>query len=254
MKKINVNGISLAYDRRGKGTPLVLIHGFPFDHTTWDGAAALLENAFDIIMPDLRGFGQSTAAGETYTIDDMAADIAGLLDQLGLEKAGIAGHSMGGYVALAFARLYPTHVRGLGLVSSQAPADTPDRRQGRYDMASRVAEGGVGVAADALAPKLTADLQIQEMVRQVIMRQPPAGIIGALKAMAGREDSASLLPLLKYAVVIVHGDADALIPVERGREMKAAIPHAQFVELPGVGHMPMLEDVQRTIEALKLLR
>jgi pimeloyl-ACP methyl ester carboxylesterase len=254
MEKINVNGISLAYDRRGKGTPLVLIHGFPFDHTTWDGTVALLEDAFDVILPDLRGFGQSTVVNETYTIDDMASDVAGLLEQLGIEKAAVVGHSMGGYVALAFTRSYPTHVRGLGLVSSQALADTPERKQGRYDMADKVSGNGVGVATDALAPKLSADPHVQEMVREVIMRQSQAGVSGALKAMAEREDSTSLLPLLKFAVVIVHGDADALIPVERGREMKEVITHAGFVELKGVGHMPMLEDVQRTAEALRLLK
>jgi pimeloyl-ACP methyl ester carboxylesterase len=254
MEIININGISFSYDRRGKGTPLVLIHGFPLDRTTWDQTAVMLEDTFDLILPDLRGFGQSTTVNKTYTIDDMASDIAGLLEQLGIEKAAVVGHSMGGYVALAFTRLYPTHVRGLGLVSSQALADPPERKQGRYDMAAKVSDNGVKVAADALAPKLSADPRVQEFVRGVIMRQPRAGVIGALKAMAEREDSTSLLSLLKFAVVLVHGDADALIPVDRSREMKEAIPHAEFFELKGIGHMPMMEDAKRMAEALKLLK
>ena len=171
MEKININGISLTYDRRGKGTPLVLIHGFPLDHTTWDETAVMLEDTSDLILPDLRGFGGSTTVNKTYTIDDMASDIAGLLEKLGIEKAAVVGHSMGGYVALAFTRLYPTHVRGLGLVSSQALADAPERKQGRYDMAGKVGENGIGVVADAMAPKLSADARVQEFVRGVIMRQ-----------------------------------------------------------------------------------
>jgi len=254
MEKININGLSLAYDRRGKGTPLVLIHGFPLDHTTWNETAVLLEDTFDLIMPDLRGFGQSTTISEAYAIDDMATDIAGLLDHLGIEKAGIVGHSMGGYVALAFARLHPTHVRGLGLVSSQVLADSPERKQGRYDMAAKVGGNGVGVVADAMAPKLSADARVQEFVRDLIMRQSPAGVMGALKAMAEREDSTSLLALLKFAIVILHGNADELIPVDRSREMKAAIVHAEFVELKGIGHMPMMEDTKRTAETLRLLK
>src|SRR5690606_26707198 len=110
MNKLNVNGIELAYARRGKGSPLVLLHGYPLDHHIWDAVTPLLENEFDLILPDLRGFGQSTTVETPYTLDDFAADIAGLLDQLGIPKAALAGHSMGGYVALAFVNRYPERV------------------------------------------------------------------------------------------------------------------------------------------------
>src|SRR3990170_4714619 len=125
MEKIKVNDVELAYTRRGKGTPLVLLHGYPLDHHLWEEVAPLLEDTFDLILPDLRGFGESTTVGSPYTMDDYASDVAGLLNQLGIQKAAIAGHSMGGYVALAFARLYPERISGLGLVSSQVPADPP---------------------------------------------------------------------------------------------------------------------------------
>src|SRR3989304_1656344 len=128
MEKIKVNDVELAYTRRGKGTPLVLLHGYPLDHHLWEEDAPLLEDTFDLILPDLRGFGESTTVGSPYTMDDYASDVAGLLDQLGIQKAAIAGHSMGGYVALAFARLYPERISGLGLVSSQVLADPPDRK------------------------------------------------------------------------------------------------------------------------------
>ncbi|MBI5838742.1 MAG: alpha/beta hydrolase [Chloroflexi bacterium] len=254
MQTINLNGISLAYTRRGKGTPLVLVHGYPLDHTIWNEVTPLLENTFDLILPDMRGFGESTTIDEPYSMDDMAGDIAGLLDHLGIEKAAMAGHSMGGYIALAFARLYPTRVRGLGLVSSQALADTLERKQGRYDTAAQVAGKGVGIVAEAMAPKLSSDTRVESFARQLIEKQSSAGVIGALKAMAERGDSTSLLSLLKYAVVILHGSSDVLIPVERGREIKEAIPHAEYFELAGVGHMPMMEAAGKTAEALKYLK
>src|SRR5215208_3562542 len=119
MEKVSVNRIQLAYDRRGTGNPLVLLHGFPLDHHLWDEVVPLLEDMFDIILPDLRGFGESTTADSPYGMDDYASDIAGLLDELSIHKVAVAGHSMGGYVALAFARLYPERISGLGLVSSQ---------------------------------------------------------------------------------------------------------------------------------------
>ena len=254
MEEIKINGISLAYDRCGQGTPIILIHGYPLDHVVWGEIAALLNGTFDVITPDLRGFGQSTIVDSPYTIDDMAADLAGVLDHLGVEKTLIAGHSMGGYVALSFARSYSNRVLGLGMVSSQAIADSPERKRGRYDTATQVAEKGVGIVADAMTAKLSADAGIQAFLRPLIERQSPGGIIGALRAMAERPDSTFVLRSFKFPMVIVHGDADQLIPVERARDMKAVYPRAHLVELSNVGHMPMMEAAEKTAEALLLMR
>ncbi|HEY3473090.1 MAG TPA: alpha/beta hydrolase, partial [Anaerolineales bacterium] len=166
MEKINVNGIQLAYERRGKGTPLVLLHGFPLDHQVWDEIVPLLEGTFDLIIPDLRGFGESTTVDSFYTLEDYASDIAGLLDHLGIQKAAIAGHSMGGYIALAFVRLFPERVRGLGLVASQVVADTEERKQGRYNSAAEVAEHGIGSVVEMMTPKFTPDERLQLYARQ----------------------------------------------------------------------------------------
>src|SRR5919109_14701 len=253
METVTVNGIQLAYDRRGKGTPLVLLHGFPLDHHLWDEVVPLLDDTFDMVIPDLRGFGESTTVESAYTMDDYAADIAGLLDQLAIQKAAIVGHSMGGYVGLAFARLYPERVSGLGLVSSQVLADAPERKEGRYKSAADVSENGIGSVVDTMTPKFTADESLQSYARASMERQPPAAYIGALKAMAERSDSTPLLSSFKFPVVIIHGDADALISVDRAREVKAALPQAHLVEIGGAGHMPMMEAKERTAEALKPL-
>jgi 3-oxoadipate enol-lactonase len=253
MEKIKVNEIELAYARRGQGTPLVLLHGYPLDYHLWDDVAPLLEDTFDLILPDLRGFGKSTTVDSPYTMDDYASDIAGLLDQLGIQKAAIVGHSMGGYVALAFARLYPERVSGLGLVSSQVLADPPDRKEGRYKSAADVSDNGIGGVVETMAPKFTSDERLQGLAREAMERQQPAAFIGALKAMAERIDSTPLLSSFKFPVVIIHGEADALIPIDRAREVKKAIPHAHLVELNGAGHMPMMEAKEETARALKHL-
>ena len=253
MEKIKINEIELAYTRRGKGTPLVLLHGYPLDHHLWDDVAPLLEDTFDLILPDLRGFGESTTVDSPYSMDDYASDIAGLLDQLGIQKAAIVGHSMGGYVALAFARLYRERVSGLGLVSTQVLADPPDRKEARYKSAADVSGNGIGGVVEAMAPKFTSDERLQASARAAMERQQPAAFIGALKAMAERKDSTSLLPAFKFPVVIIHGEADALIPIDRAREVKNAVPHAHLVELNGAGHMPMMEAKEETAGALKHL-
>lgn len=253
MDKLNVNGIQMAYERYGKGTPLVLLHGYPLDHTIWNEVVPLLEEDFDLILPDLRGFGQTDLVEEQYTVTDMAADVAGLLDQLGIEKTHIAGHSMGGYISLAFVRNFVQRVLGLGLIASQALGDTPERRDGRYATADEIMRTGVGSVVESMTPKLTPDEQVQAVVRDVIAAQQPIGLANALKAMAERLDSTLLLSSFTFPVVLVHGTADELIPVDRAREIKATIKPAYLVELSGVGHMPMLEDPQETADTLKKL-
>lgn len=253
MEKIDVNDIQLAYERRGRGTPLVLLHGFPLDHQLWEEVVPLLENTFDLIIPDLRGFGESTMGERPENLDTYASDIAGLLDYLGIQQAAIAGHSMGGYIALAFVRLYPERVRGLGLVASQVVGDTPERREGRYKSAADVAENGIRSVVDTMTTKFTPDERLQAYARQSMERQQPAAYIGALRSMAERRDSTPLLSTFNFPVVIVHGDADALVPIERAREVKEALPQARLVEISGAGHMPMMEDKEKTAEALKHL-
>jgi len=253
MKKININGIELAYERQGKGSPLVLLHGYPLDHHLWDEVVPLLKDTFDLIIPDLRGFGESTTVATPYTMDDLASDIVGLLNQIDIHKAAIAGHSMGGYVALAFARLYPERVSGLALVSSQVLADPPDRKEGRYKSAAEVAEKGIGAVVETMTSKFTSNPQWQAFARKNMEAQQPAAYIGTLKAMAERVDATPLLSTIKYPVVVVHGDADILIPIDRAREVKAALPDAHLVEIKNAGHMPMCEAPNETAQALMLL-
>lgn len=251
MQKVKINGFDLAFERRGHGLPLVLIHGYPLDHTIWEKVAPLLEKDFDLILPDMRGFGQSSEVESTYTVADLASDVAGLLDHLKVGRAFVAGHSMGGYVALAFARAYPQRLAGLGLISSQVLSDSADGKAGRYKTAAAVAENGASLVAEAMSPKLSADVRVQLFARELIGRQKTAGVIGALKAMAERPDSTDLLKILKVPMLIVHGGADALIPLERGREMMKIASGAHYVELSGLGHMAMMENPQAVADALK---
>jgi len=243
----------MAYERRGNGQPLVLLHGYPFDHTIWKEVLPLLEDNFDLILPDLRGFGQSEVVEPQYTIADMAADIAALLDQIGIENTYLAGHSMGGYVSLAFVRNYRNRVLGLGLVASQALGDSPERKEGRYAAAAEVMQTGVQPVAESMPPKLTSDKGIQDYVRGLIEEQNAVALANTLKAMGERFDSTLILPTFNFPVVLVHGTADELIPIERAREIKAALKPAYLVELSGVGHMPMLENPQETADTLKKL-
>lgn len=245
--------LSLSYSRFGQGAPLILAHGFPLDRAFWNPILPYLRDHFDCIVPDLRGFGDSPAAEAGYSLDDMAADLGALLAGLGLPGVFLAGHSMGGYLALAFARRFGHQLLGLGLLGTQAAPDAPERRQTRYETIEQVRRDGVNPVL-GMADKLTADPRHAPALRQIIQRQQPVGVMGALQAMAERPDSLSVLAALTVPVVIVHGLEDTLVPIERAREMKAALPSALLTELPGVGHSPPYEAPGQTAAALKQLR
>ena len=253
MEMTRVNGIRLAYDRLGVGAPLLLLHGFPLDHSTWSPLATCLGANFDLIMPDLPGFGQSGLPESEYSFEEVASDLAELLDQLNIQKTYIAGHSMGGYVALAFAHIYPTRVIGLALIGSQALPDTPERKASRYHTAGQVALIGCEAVVE-MAKNLSASPQFVPFFREVILRQQPAGLIYALKAMAARPNAIKFFKFFKFPVALVHGLADGLIPPERAREIKSLLPQAILTELPGVGHAPMLEAPEQTALALLMMK
>jgi 3-oxoadipate enol-lactonase len=254
MLKVEVDKKTIAYARHGKGMPLVLLHGYPLDHSIWEPLVPFLENDFDLILPDLPGFGDSQVMGGNPSMAGYARVIASLMDMLGVPKAALVGHSMGGYVALAFAQDFPERLFGLGLVSSQVLADPPERKTARYAEARQVTEHGVMDVAYGMSVKLTAALNLQTELKDLILQQQPDGLAAASRAMADRMDSSDLVMGFTLPLVLVHGLSDGLIPVERAQSIKAAVAHATLVEIPNCGHMPMLEAPGVTAEALKALK
>ena len=161
---------------------------------------------------------------------------------------------MGGYISLAFTRNWPERVIGLGLVASQARADTSERKWSRYSAAEEIMATGVEAVARDMAPRLSPVEEVRAFVRDLILRQVPVGMAGALRAMAERQDATAYLRGTGFPLVLVHGKADDLIPVDMAREILAVRPEAQLVELPGVGHMPMMEAPQAVAAALRSLQ
>jgi 3-oxoadipate enol-lactonase len=254
MNKLQLKDFDLAFERRGQGTPLVLLHGYPLDHSIWEPLVPMLEKDFDLILPDLPGFGESGQTTGSFGMADYAAVIAALLDSLGVWQTAIAGHSMGGYIALSFVRLYPQRTLGLGLVASQVLADPPEKKAARYQEAEDILVHGVQSTAEGMSAKLTTDPALQAKIKALILQQKPQGLAVALRAMADRPDSTGLLPGAVFPIVLIHGIADVLVPIDRARSLKMTLPSAHLTEIPKAGHMPMLEAQEATAEALKKLR
>jgi pimeloyl-ACP methyl ester carboxylesterase len=186
-------------------------------------------------------------------METIARDLFSLLDSLRFPKAVILGHSMGGYVTLAAAKIAPERLLGLGLVASQAAADTEEARLGRFKMIEKVrTEGNTAVAA-AMIPRLfaaNADPKIVDAARQMILNTPRAGIIGTLQAMAARENTEAALATMKVPVFLLAGEHDQIIPPARSQALAAAVPGAKLAVIENVGHMPMLEDPSGTTAAI----
>jgi 3-oxoadipate enol-lactonase len=246
-----VNGIRLHYVQMGQGIPLLMVHGYPLDHTLWLAQIDGLSDIAQVIAPDLRGFGQSDALVGIGTMEVHADDLAAFLDALKIERAVVCGLSMGGYIALAFWKKYASRVRGLILVDTRAGADAPAARQGRLDMVEQVKQHGSQPAADAMLPRMLAETTRQsrpdlvEFAHAMMLRQSPAGIIGALLGMVERPDSTPMLPTISVPTLAIFGDQDVITPAEtEGRSLAAAIPGAKLVVVPNAGHLSNLEQPQ----------
>ncbi len=250
---IEANQIRMYYDRYGSGQAAVFLHGYPFDHTIWDAMLSYLSPKVQAILLDLRGFGKTEAPDGTYTMLQHAEDVFGLLDSMGIEKAVLVGHSLGGYIAFAFAQQYPDRLSGLGLVATQAVADSPEQRQGRYTTADKVLAQGAIVAADMMPPIVTADSELRGRLRELILQARPQGIAGTLWGMAERADFSPFLHEIRVPVEIVAGENDRGIPLERSREMERLLPNAHLTVVPGAGHMVMIEAPRATAEAINRL-
>src|SRR5579863_629325 len=148
--------VKLHFSEAGHGTPVLLLHGFPLSSEIWAQQREPLATQYRVITPDLRGHGRSPAPAEGYEMESLAGDLLALLDSLGIDRAVILGHSMGGYVTLAAWRLAPARFLGLGLIGSHASEDTAEGRQGRIQMAEKVASQGSQIAADAMLHRLFA--------------------------------------------------------------------------------------------------
>jgi pimeloyl-ACP methyl ester carboxylesterase len=230
-----------------KGTPLVLLHGYPFDQTMWEKVVAKFEADRRFLAPDLRGFGVEIGGAEP-SLELMADDVARQLPG----EAVVAGFSMGGYVALALAERHPKLVAALALINSQAASDTDEARQGRRAMIEKVRKEGTRAATDAAIPKLFANPR-EELTRYALNGAKRAGVAGitwALEAMARRPDRTQILIQLGKPILILHSAEDKFIPATRARELATSLKAKHF-EIEGAGHCTPLEAPDKVAAAIK---
>lgn len=245
--KATINGIEISYRDQGSGVPAIFIHAFPLNQSMWDDQFSRLREHCRVITLDLRGFGRSESPQGPSSMDEMAADVRGLMTFLGVDRAVLVGLSMGGYVALAFYRNYPNAVSAMVLADTRASADTSEARERRLKSAEKAEAEGSSVIASDMIPLLLGETtletrpEIVARVRSMIEANPPFVIASAQRAMAARRDSTELLASIDFPVQIVFGSEDKLTNLEEAEGLRSSIKGSRFRVIEWAGHLSNLE-------------
>jgi pimeloyl-ACP methyl ester carboxylesterase len=246
--RITVSGRPVRYLEAGSGWPVVLIHAFPLNADMWRPQLERVPDGWRFIAPDMRGFGPDAAGNPgAISLDDMAGDVATLLDQLVIDTAVIGGLSMGGYITFALFKRAPERFTGMILADTRAQADTPEGLEGRRKtIAVARAEGPAGVAS-SLLPKLLGKTssarrpEVTTTVRAMMERSTTEGIVAAVEAMMDRPDRTSELPGISCPTLVIVGEEDVVTPVADAVAMQNQIARSRLVILPEAGHLSNLE-------------
>lgn len=241
-----INGIEMGYDDVGAGLPIVFIHAFPLNRTMWAPQVSALVERCRCIAVDLRGFGE-TALAEPVSLDQYADDVVAVMDKLGVERAIVAGCSMGGYTAFALWRRHAERVRALVLADTKATADTDEARAKRVALIETARTQGSTAVANlqiaSLIGKTAREKQpdTYDAVHRMIAQTKPEAIVAALEAMMHRPDSTPTLATITVPTLVIVGDEDVPTPVKDARAMHQGIPGSRLEIVAGAGHLANLE-------------
>lgn len=257
IRHVTANGVRLAVLDRGQGPAVVLLHGFPLDHSMWRHQIERLCGQYRVIAPDLRGFGTSEAIAGKATMEDLADDTSALLDALEVRQPVVlCGLSMGGYIAWEMVRKYGWRLAALVLCDTRCQPDTPAAASTRLETAQRVLADGAGSLTESMLERLLAphtrehQPELVQELRQIMLHTSPEGAAAALRGMAERRDATPLLPTIAVPTLVLGGEYDAISPPVEMQAMAEAIPGARWVQIPNAGHMAPCENPDAVNHAL----
>ena len=232
----------IAYEALGEGPPVVVLHPFPANHELWLPAAQALTARYRLILPDLRGHGDSAVGEGPATMKKHAADIARIMDHAEVGRAPLVGVSIGGYIIFEFWRSYRGRVAALALCNTKAQADSPEARTGRLQVAADVMERGTEPFFEGMIPKLIGrttretrpDLALGAL--RMMSKMSAKGVALVQRGMAERPDSVATLKEINVPTLIVTGDEDVLTGVAEAELMRQNIAGSRLAVIPRAGH------------------
>jgi 3-oxoadipate enol-lactonase len=257
MQKIVSDDAEIFYDVAGAGPPVILLHPFPANHEFWLPVTEYLSSRYQLIMPDLRGHGESALGNGPATMQKHASDVARVMTDAGLDRAPLIGVSIGGYTLFEFWRRFRDRVSALVLCNTKAGADTAEARASRLEAANDVLQRGTEPFFESMLPKLLGETTRHSRPDRVegalrMMRKMTAeDVAGVQRGMAERPDSVPTLKTVNAPVLIITGDEDILTGVPEAELMKQNIAGSQMKVIAKAGHYSPWEQPE---EAGKLLR
>lgn len=247
---VRLGSRNVAYLEGGRpdGRPVVLLHAFPLAAAMWRPQLAAPPAGWRFVAPDLAGLGATDdRPADHVALDDYAEDVAALLDRLGIDRAVVAGVSLGGYVALALARRFAGRVSGLVLIDTKAPADTPEARAGRQRLLDTLSEHGTAGVADEMLPKLLGETTrrarpgVVQEARSLILTNDPEGVRRAVLRLRDRPDATPGLAAVSVPTLVVVGEEDVVTPRAEAERLAGGIAGARLEVIPAAGHLSSLE-------------
>ena len=257
MQKIVSDGTDIFYDVAGAGPPVVLLHPFPTNHEFWLPAIKYLASRYRLILPDLRGHGESGLGDGPATMQKHAADVARVMTDAGIDRAPLIGVSIGGYTIFEFWRRFRDRVSGLVLCNTKASADMGEAKAVRLEAANDVLQRGTEPFFEGLLKKVLAETtrhsrpDLVEGALRMMRRMSAEGVAGVQRGMAERPDSVSTLRTINTRVLIITGDEDTVTGVPEAELMKQNIAGSQMKVIAKAGHYSPWEQPE---EVGKLLR
>jgi 3-oxoadipate enol-lactonase len=250
MEHLRSNDAEIFYELRGQGPPVVLLHPFPCDHEFWNPVALVLESRYQLILPDLRGHGDSEIGEGPALMQKHASDIARVLDAANIGKAAFIGCSIGGYILFEFWRRYRPRVTALVLCDTRPQADTSEARANRLKAAATVLEQGTEPFLETMIPKLMGRTTVSSRpdlvtgARAMMRRMSAEDISQVQRGMAERPDSVADLKTINVPTLIVIGEEDVLSTVADGELMRQNIAGSQLKVVPKAGHYAPWEQTE----------
>jgi 3-oxoadipate enol-lactonase len=257
LQQIKSGDAEIVYRVLGDGPPVVLLHPFPVNHEFWLPVAQALETRYRLVLPDLRGHGDSGVGEGPATMDKHAADIARVMDAADVGRAPLIGVSIGGYALFEFWRRHRGRVAGLGLCNTKAPADSAEARGGRLQAADDVLERGTEPFFESMVQrvlgKTTREMRpdLADGALRMMRKMAPEGVAQVQRGMAMRPDSMDTLKTINVPTLVITGDEDVFTGVNEAELMRQHISGSQLRVIPKAGHYSPWEQLD---EVVKLLR
>ena len=242
MQRIKSGDAEIAYQILGDGPSVILLHPFPANHEFWLPVAQSLSTRYRLIMPDLRGHGESDIGEGPATMAKHAVDIARVMDDADVGRAPMVGISIGGYALFEFWRQQRGRVAALGLSNTKAPADSPEAQAGRRQAAAEVMERGTEPFFQSMIPRLLGKTtretrpDLVEGALEMMRKMSPADVAAVQRGMAERPDSVDTLKTINVPTLLVTGDEDILTGVNEAELMHRHIAGSELRVLPKAGH------------------